>query len=80
MPEPIFIKFDMYIMAPEPISTAYFINPSHYSVCLYANPPIVAKQRLAKNVTAATNTHATIELFYESFSMQTVSYQKKVGD
>jgi hypothetical protein len=30
------------------------------SVCLYVNPPIVARQRLAKNVTAATNTHATI--------------------
>jgi hypothetical protein len=25
----------MYIMALEPISTAYFINPSHWSVCLY---------------------------------------------
>jgi hypothetical protein len=26
MPEPIFTKLGMYIMAPEPISTAYFIN------------------------------------------------------
>jgi hypothetical protein len=24
----------MYIMEPESISTAYFINPSHQSVCL----------------------------------------------
>jgi hypothetical protein len=31
----ILIKFDMYIMAPEPISTAYFINPSPQSVGLY---------------------------------------------
>jgi hypothetical protein len=29
MAEPIFMKFGMYIMAPEPISTAHFIDPSH---------------------------------------------------
>jgi hypothetical protein len=28
----------MYIMVPEPISTAHFINPSHQSVCLHAYP------------------------------------------
>jgi hypothetical protein len=38
MPEPILIKLGMYIMAPEPISKAYFINPSHHSVCLYVYP------------------------------------------
>jgi hypothetical protein len=32
--EPIFIKLGMYIMASQPISTAYFINPSHQSVCI----------------------------------------------
>jgi hypothetical protein len=39
MPEPIFMKLGMYIMAPEPIATAYFINspPSVcVSVCVYA--------------------------------------------
>jgi hypothetical protein len=35
MDEPIFMKLGMYIMAPEPISTEYFINPSHQFVCLY---------------------------------------------
>jgi hypothetical protein len=55
MPEPIFLKLGMYIIAPESISTAYFINPSHQTVCLYVYPPIVARQRLGKNVTAATN-------------------------
>jgi hypothetical protein len=39
---------------------AYLINPSHQSVCLYVYPSIVARQRLSRNVTAATNTHATI--------------------
>jgi hypothetical protein len=44
----------LYIMAPEQISTAHFINPSHQSVsrCVFA---IVTRQRLSKNGTAATN-------------------------
>jgi hypothetical protein len=33
--EPIFMKFAMYIVAPETISTEYFTIPSHQSVCLY---------------------------------------------
>jgi hypothetical protein len=92
MPEPIFMKFGTYtcIMAPGPISTAYLINPSHQSVCLYVYPPIVVRQRLGKNppnlvrqrlgrnVTAVTNIHATIEeLLDASFSMWPVSYQGK---
>jgi hypothetical protein len=51
MPEPMFIKLGMCIMAPEPISMAYFINPSHQSVCLHMYPLISAKQRLGENVT-----------------------------
>jgi hypothetical protein len=39
-------------MALEPISTAYFINPSHHSVCLYVYPHNVARQRLGKKDTA----------------------------
>jgi hypothetical protein len=35
MAEPIFMKLTMYIMALEPISTAYFINPSNRPVYLY---------------------------------------------
>jgi hypothetical protein len=35
MPEPIFMKFGMLNMAPEPISKAHCINPSRQSVCLY---------------------------------------------
>jgi hypothetical protein len=48
----------MYIMALEPISTAYFINLSQQSLCLYVYPPIVARQRLGKNVSAAANARA----------------------
>jgi hypothetical protein len=78
MPEPNFMKLGMYIMATEPISTAYFINPSHQSLCLYVYPTIVARQRLGKNITAATNTHTIIgELLDASFSMQSVLYQRK---
>jgi hypothetical protein len=37
MPEPIFMELDVYSMAPEPISTACFINSSHQCVCLYVH-------------------------------------------
>jgi hypothetical protein len=81
MPEPIFIKLGIYMIASEPISTAYVISLSHQSVCLYVHPPIVGRQRLGKNVTAATRTRAIIEkLLDASFSMLSVRYQRKVGD
>jgi hypothetical protein len=67
MSEPVFMELGMYIMAPESISIAYFINPSHQSLCLYLYPPIVARQRLNKNVTAATNTHITVEELLDAF-------------
>jgi hypothetical protein len=35
MPEPICRKLGMYIVAPEPISTTFFINPSHRSVSVF---------------------------------------------
>jgi hypothetical protein len=54
MPEPIFMKLGMYIMAPGSIPAAYFISPVHQSVCLYVYPPIVARLRLGKDVPAAT--------------------------
>jgi hypothetical protein len=33
--EPIFTKLGMYVMAPEPISVEYFLNPSQQSVCVF---------------------------------------------
>jgi hypothetical protein len=48
MPVQMFVKLGMYIMTPELISTAYTINPSHQSVCLYVYPHIVTSQRLGK--------------------------------
>jgi hypothetical protein len=49
--EAVVMKLSMYVMIPEPISIAYFINSSRQSVCI---PPIVARQRLGKRVIAAT--------------------------
>jgi hypothetical protein len=65
MLEPVLMKLGTYIMALEHISTAYFINLSHQSVSVYVFSA-VAKQRMGKNITAATNTHATNhgEIFY----------------
>jgi hypothetical protein len=80
MPEPICMKDGMFIMTRDFILTEYFINPSHKPVCLYVYPPIVTRQRLGKKVTAAKNTHATVEeLFGASLSMRSLSYQRKVG-
>jgi hypothetical protein len=62
-------------MAPEPISTAYFINTSHRSVYLNV---YVARQRLGKNVTTSRNARAAIELLETSFSVRSVSYQRKI--
>jgi hypothetical protein len=55
------------------------LHKSLRSVCVCI-PLIVARQRLGKNVTAATNTHATTELLDASSSMRPASYQWKVGD
>jgi hypothetical protein len=46
----------VYTMALEPISATHIINPSHRSVRVYVYPTIVARQRLDKDVTTATNT------------------------
>jgi hypothetical protein len=52
-------------------------NLSYRAVCLY----VCAKQRLGESVTPATNTHATVEeLLDVSFSMWSVSYQRRIGD
>jgi hypothetical protein len=53
----------MYVMAHDPISTAYLKNPFHQCVCLHVYPTIVARQQLGKNVIAATNTES--ELLYD---------------
>jgi hypothetical protein len=61
MPEPPSMKL---------VCTAWHLSPSRrrishippISLCLYMYPPIVASQRLGKNVTAATNKHEKMEL------------------
>jgi hypothetical protein len=72
MPEPIFMNLGMNIMEPEHISAAYFINPSHQSLCLLSlvgngsakcNPPFDARQRLGKHVSTATNIRKIEELW-----------------
>jgi hypothetical protein len=41
----------IYMMAPEPISTAHFVHPSRHSVYLCVYPTIVARQRHGKEYT-----------------------------
>jgi hypothetical protein len=54
------MKLGMYIMAPEPIWTAYVINPSHQSVCLCMYPPIVSRQRVGRNDNEYTRNNRNI--------------------
>jgi hypothetical protein len=73
MAETISMKLGIYIMVPEPILTAYFINPSDQSVSVYVSP-VVARHRIGKKITPATNILATIEeLLDASFPMRSVS-------
>jgi hypothetical protein len=61
-------------MALEPITTLYFINSSHQYVRLCVYLSIVARQRLGKSVTAATNVHVTIEKLFDAlFAIRSVS-------
>jgi hypothetical protein len=67
--------------SPEAISKAYFINTSNHSVCLHVYHPIFAGQRFGKLVTATRNTHTVIkELLEASFSIRSMTYQRKIGD
>jgi hypothetical protein len=74
MPEPIFMKLGMCIMAPEPISTAYFINPSQQSVYMC----IVTGQRLCKQVPEAKNVHDSRRIV-EGVVIYTVHVVSKEG-
>jgi hypothetical protein len=52
----------IYIVTPQPISTAYFTYSSHQSVCMYVHLPIVARQRLGEHVPVAKNIHNNITI------------------
>jgi hypothetical protein len=67
MPEPIFMKLG--------ISTACFTNPSHESVSVCVSP-LSLRGNGSVNKFPRQRIHATIELL-DSFSMRSVSYQKK---
>jgi hypothetical protein len=42
MAESIFMKLGISIMATQPISAEYFINPSHQSLCMGISPRLLA--------------------------------------
>jgi hypothetical protein len=54
-PKSMFIKLEMYVMTPEPISMKYFLNPSHQSVCLHVHPSY-RYWAIGKHVSIAINT------------------------
>jgi hypothetical protein len=68
------MKPGMYIMAPEPISTAYLIDPSLQSVCLHVYL-LSLQGNGSVNTFLPRRIHTTIELL-----MRSVSYQREVGE
>jgi hypothetical protein len=67
MPEPVFMKLDAYARM-NVVCMSWHLSPSQRllhkslpSVCVSVCSPIVARQRLGKNVTAATNMQETLE-------------------
>jgi hypothetical protein len=80
MAEPIFMKLSMFNMAPESISTAYFINPSHQSLCLYVYLFVVARQLFGKHVTAEMNTRNNIIIVGRDVFCGVRVVSKKVAD
>jgi hypothetical protein len=68
MSEPIFMELGAYIMTPEPIPTAYFINSSHQFVCPCVYPNVVrqllGKTRYRGNEFTRNNTVVGRVMFY----------------
>jgi hypothetical protein len=64
MPQPVFKKVGMNIMAVEPISEAHFINPSHQSVSVWASPHFVASQQLSTHVSVTKNADSNRRIFF----------------
>jgi hypothetical protein len=60
------MRIGICIMEREPILMAYFVDPSHHALCLYARALFVARKCLGKNVTATMNTQVTIEELLDS--------------
>jgi hypothetical protein len=77
MSEPIFGVFGMYIMAHEPLSTAYFINPFHQSACLYVYHRVLLLGNGSVDMFPWQRIHASTEELWEaSFSIESLSYHR----
>jgi hypothetical protein len=75
MPEPVFFNLRMYIVVPEPIWMAYFINRCHHSACLSLLLSLLGiglvKTFLRQRI------HEKNESCLEAFSMRSVPYQRR---
>jgi hypothetical protein len=71
------MKFGMYIMAPESISTAYLINPISLCVCICIRLMLIGNGSV--NSLPRQRLHAaTEEMLDASFSIWSVLYQRRV--
>jgi hypothetical protein len=70
----------MYVMAPDPMLNVSFIDLPRRSVYPFMNPSLL-RNGSVNIVTAASNTDANMKEHLEpSFSVQSVSYQRKGDD
>jgi hypothetical protein len=74
---PVSVKLSMYIMAPEPISTAHLKIPPINLFVYMCIPPISAREQLCNMSTVAKSTHNNGRIFGHIVFMQSVLYQGK---
>jgi hypothetical protein len=77
--EPVIMKLGMHIMVPQLISSAYFINLFHQSMCLYRYQSVSLLGNGSVGTLPWQRMHATIEELLEVlFSIRSVSYEEEV--
>jgi hypothetical protein len=80
MAELIFMKFGIYIVGPEPTSTAYIVSPSHHYVSIYIYIPLSlvgnCSVKCYRGNEYTRNNGTVVRVVY----MRSVSYQSKVGN
>jgi hypothetical protein len=71
----------IHLLMPEPISTAFFINPSHQPGCLYVYPLLLLGNGSVKTLPQQWIYIKTIDVLFEaSFSIRSVLYERKLSD
>jgi hypothetical protein len=74
------MELGMHVIASEPISTVYFIDPSHQPVCLYVIPLSLLGNGSVKLHRGNEKNQQIEEMLDASYSMRPIPHRRKVGD